>query len=54
LKIQGAFAAKAVMGLFAIAAPDPMATNETVVAAMGNSLRVVLTIRYQTTSRCRV
>ena len=40
--IPGAFAAKAILGLFAISSQHP-ATNETFIAAMDNALRVTLT-----------
>jgi uncharacterized membrane protein YjjB (DUF3815 family) len=39
--IPGAFAAKAILGLFAISAQHP-ASNETFIAAMDNTLRVTL------------
>jgi uncharacterized membrane protein YjjB (DUF3815 family) len=39
--IPGAFAAKAILGLFAISAQHP-ATNETFIAVMDNALRVML------------
>ncbi len=39
--IPGAFAAKAILGLFAISAQHP-ATSETFIAAMDNALRVTL------------
>ena len=39
--IPGAFAAKAILGLFAISAQHP-ATNETFIVAMDNALRVTL------------
>jgi uncharacterized membrane protein YjjB (DUF3815 family) len=39
--IPGAFAAKAILGLFAISAQHP-ATNETFIATMDNALRVTL------------
>jgi uncharacterized membrane protein YjjB (DUF3815 family) len=42
--IPGAFAAKAILGLFAIAAQHPTAPNETLIAAMDNTLRVTLTM----------
>ena len=38
--IPGAFAAKAILGLFAITTPHSIGTNETLIAAMDNSLRV--------------
>jgi len=42
--IPGAFAAKAILGLFAITAQHSTATNETLIAAMDNTLRVALTM----------
>jgi uncharacterized membrane protein YjjB (DUF3815 family) len=42
--IPGAFAAKAILGLFAIAAQHSTATNETLIAAMDNTLRVTFTM----------
>jgi uncharacterized membrane protein YjjB (DUF3815 family) len=38
--IPGGFAAKAILGLFAITAQHPIATNEAVIAAIENTLRV--------------
>jgi uncharacterized membrane protein YjjB (DUF3815 family) len=38
--IPGAFAAKAILGLFAITAQHPTATDDTFIAAMDNALRV--------------
>lgn len=42
--IPGAFATKAILGLFAITAQHPAATNETLIAAMDNALRVAFTM----------
>jgi uncharacterized membrane protein YjjB (DUF3815 family) len=42
--IPGAFAAKAILGLFAITAQPPPAISETLIAAMDNTLRVTLTM----------
>jgi len=41
--IPGAFAAKAILGLFAISAQHPV-TNETFIASMDNALRVTLIV----------
>lgn len=42
--IPGGIAAKAILGLFAVAAQHPAATNETLVTAIENTLRVMFTI----------
>jgi len=42
--IPGAFAAKAILGLFAITAQHSTATNETLIAVMDNTLRVTFTM----------
>jgi uncharacterized membrane protein YjjB (DUF3815 family) len=42
--IPGGFAAKAILGLFAITAQGPTATNGTLVTALENTLRVTFTI----------
>ena len=42
--IPGAFAAKAILGLFAITVQHSTATNETLIAAMDNTLRVAFTM----------
>ena len=42
--IPGGIAAKAILGLFAVAAQHPAVTNETLVTAVENSLRVIFTI----------
>jgi uncharacterized membrane protein YjjB (DUF3815 family) len=42
--IPGAFAAKAILALFAIAAQHSATTNETLIAAIDNTLRVTLTM----------
>lgn len=42
--IPGVFAAKAILGLFAVTAPHPGAANETLVMAVENTLRVTFTI----------
>jgi uncharacterized membrane protein YjjB (DUF3815 family) len=42
--IPGAFAAKAILGLFAVTAPHSGAANETLVMVMENTLRVTFTI----------
>jgi uncharacterized membrane protein YjjB (DUF3815 family) len=42
--IPGAFAAKAILGLFAITAQHSTATNETLIVAVDNTLRVMLTM----------
>jgi len=41
--LPGGFATKAILGLFAITAQHPIATNETVITAVDNSLRVMFT-----------
>ena len=42
--IPGAFAAKAILGLFAITTPHPATTNDAFVTALENTLRVTLTM----------
>jgi uncharacterized membrane protein YjjB (DUF3815 family) len=42
--IPGAFATKAILGLFAITTQHSTATNETIIAAMDNTLRVTFTM----------
>ncbi len=42
--IPGAFAAKAILGLFAVTAPHVAPSNETLVMAVENALRVTFTI----------
>jgi len=42
--VPGAFAAKAILGLFAITVAHATETNEMVIAALSNSLHVVLTM----------
>jgi uncharacterized membrane protein YjjB (DUF3815 family) len=42
--IPGGVATKAVLGLFAVAAQHPSATNQTLVTAVENTLRVLFTI----------
>ncbi len=42
--IPGAFAAKAILGLFAVTAPHAVASNEMLVMAVENTLRVTFTI----------
>jgi uncharacterized membrane protein YjjB (DUF3815 family) len=42
--IPGGFAAKAILGLFAITTQHPTVTNEALIAAMDNTLRVTFTM----------
>lgn len=42
--IPGGFAAKAILGLFAITAQHPTASNETLITAIENTLRVTFTM----------
>lgn len=42
--VPGGFATKAILGLFAITAQHPTATNETLITAMDNTLRVTFTV----------
>ncbi|HVP52526.1 MAG TPA: threonine/serine exporter family protein [Terriglobales bacterium] len=42
--LPGGFAAKAILGLFAITAQHPVATNETIITAVDNTLRVMFTV----------
>ena len=42
--LPGGFAAKAILGLFAITAQHPVATNETIIMAVDNTLRVMFTV----------
>jgi uncharacterized membrane protein YjjB (DUF3815 family) len=42
--LPGGFATKAILGLFAITAQHPTATNETLITAVDNSLRVTFTV----------
>ena len=42
--LPGGFAAKAILGLFAITAQHPVATNETLITAVDNTLRVMFTV----------
>jgi len=42
--IPGAFAAKAILGLFAVTVQHPVGTNEMLIAAIDNALRVALTM----------
>ena len=42
--VPGGFATKAILGLFAITAQSYTATNETLITAIDNALRVIFTI----------
>lgn len=42
--VPGGFATKAILGLFAITARHPTATNETFIMAMDNTLHVIFTV----------
>jgi uncharacterized membrane protein YjjB (DUF3815 family) len=42
--IPGAFAAKAILGLFAVTAPHPAGANEILVTAVENALQVTFTV----------
>lgn len=42
--IPGGFAAKAILGLFALTAPSPQAADQTLILAVQNALRVMFTV----------
>jgi uncharacterized membrane protein YjjB (DUF3815 family) len=42
--VPGSFAAKAILGLFALTVPNPEGANETLISAVENTLRVAFTI----------